>query len=257
MSFSESGRRSQIMKNLLKADQAGDDKAIPGLGSIARESLQERVYQELARSLMHGVFAAGQVLRMQALADTLQVSIMPVREALARLVSEQALEMMPNRSTRVPLITPDRLEDLARVRCLIEGELVRLATPKTDAVTLQSLRDMTAACEAAFQKPLDDEQVSVTSGLNYQFHFTVYGMAGSDVLLPIVRSLWMQSGPFVRASALVYGRNPSLTAVHHHWALIEALAAGDAEAAVEALHADITQSFNLLRSDIAEGEGDD
>ncbi|WP_319497897.1 hypothetical protein [uncultured Cohaesibacter sp.] len=51
--------------------------------------------------------------------------------------------------------------------------------------------------------------------------------------------------------------NPSLTAVHHHWALIEALAAGDAEAAVEALHADITQSFNLLRSDIAEGEGGD
>ncbi|WP_319568138.1 GntR family transcriptional regulator [Cohaesibacter marisflavi] len=245
------------MKNMLKADQTVDAKAIPGLGSVARESLQERVYQELAKSLMHGVFAAGQVLRMQALADTLQVSIMPVREALARLVSDQALEMMPNRSTRVPLITAERLEDLARVRCLIEGELVRLATPKTDKATIKSLRDMTAACEAAFEKPLDDEQVSVTSGLNYQFHFTIYGMAGSDVLLPIVRSLWMQSGPFVRASALVYGRKPSMTAVHHHWALIDALAEGDAGAAVKALHSDITQSFNLLRQDIVEGATDE
>lgn len=244
------------MKNVLQADQSLDDKAMPQLGAVARESLQERVYQELARSLMHGVFAAGQVLRMQALADRLQVSIMPVREALARLVSDQALEMMPNRSTRVPLITPERLEDLANVRCLIEGELVRLAAQKIEKATLQSLRDMTAACEAAFAKPLDDEQVSVTSGLNYQFHFTIYGVAGSDVLLPIVRSLWMQSGPIVRASALVYGRKPSMTAVHHHWALIEALAAGDAEASVTALHNDITQSFNLLRNESKEGATD-
>ncbi|WP_319532703.1 GntR family transcriptional regulator [uncultured Cohaesibacter sp.] len=245
------------MKNVLQADQAVEEKAIPGLGAVARESLQERVYQELARSLMHGVFTAGQVLRMQALADTLQVSIMPVREALARLVSDQALEMMPNRSTRVPLITPARLEDLASVRCLIEGELVRLATQKIEEATLESLREMTAACESAFEKPLDDEQLNITSGLNYQFHFTVYGAAGSDVLLPIVRSLWMQSGPFVRASALVYGRKPSMTAVHHHWALIDALAAGDADASVAALHNDITQSFNLLRDEIAEGALDE
>ena len=39
---------------------------------------------------------------------------MPVREALGRLVSEQALEALPNRSVRVPLITRERLDDLAR-----------------------------------------------------------------------------------------------------------------------------------------------
>ena len=223
--------------------------AIPGLSPVARESLQERVYQELVRSLMYGVFSAGQVLRMQALADTLDVSIMPIREALARLVSDQALEMMPNRSTRVPLITVERLEDLASVRCLVEGELVRLATARIDEATLEQLRAQTAACEKAFEKPLDDAQATYTSELNYQFHFTIYAMAGSEVLLPIVRSLWMQSGPYVRASALIYGRKPSHTAVHHHWALIEALAARDAEAAVSALHSDITQAFNLVRAE--------
>ncbi len=240
---------------MAEAGGQAEDRAVPGLGRVGRESLQERVHQELARSLMHGAFSAGQVLRMQALADTLDVSIMPVREALARLVSEGALETLPNRSARVPLITPERLEDLSRARCLVEGELVRLAVSRLDASALEELRNLTAECEAAFDR-LDAEQATATSVLNHRFHFAIYQAAGSAVLMPVVRSLWMQSGPYVRASAVIYGRNPSLTAVHHHWALIEALAAGDAAAAVAALHADITQSFNLIRGEIARETSD-
>ena len=48
------------------------------------------------------MFDAGEMLRIQDLAETLQTSTMPVREALGRLVSEQALEALPNRSVRVP-----------------------------------------------------------------------------------------------------------------------------------------------------------
>lgn len=226
---------------------------VPGLRPVGRASLQQRVYDELTTSLMHGAFAAGQVLRMQAVADTLGVSIMPVREALGRLVTERALEVMPNRSTRVPLITEARLDDLARARCLIEGELVRLAVPQMDADTLALLRRQTDACEAAFAR-LDEEHATETSVLNHEFHFTIYHAARSKVLLPIVRSLWMQSSPCVRASAIIYGRNPSLTAVHHHWALIDALEARDAGGAVAALHADITQSFDLIRADLKKAE---
>ncbi|MFV0383592.1 GntR family transcriptional regulator [Paracoccus sp. (in: a-proteobacteria)] len=224
---------------------------VPGLGRVGRSSLQQRVYEELATSLMHGAFAAGQVLRMQALANTLGVSVMPVREALARLVSERALEVMPNRSTRVPLITAPRLEDLARARRLIEGELVRRAIPNLGADIFALLRQQTHACEAAFARQ-GEAQPTETSVLNHEFHFTIYRAATSDVLLPIVRSLWMQSGPYVRSSAIIYGRNPSLTAMRHHWALIGALEAGDAVAAIAALHADITQSFDLIRAELNE-----
>lgn len=237
------------------SDTETDDMTVPGLGRVGRASLQQRVYEELTKSLIHGAFAAGQVLRMQAVADTLGVSIMPVREALGRLGTEGALEVMPNRSTRVPLITEARLDDLSRARCLIEGELVRLAAAQIAPETISLLRQQTQACEDAFVR-LAPEHATETSVLNHEFHFTIYRAAGSDVLLPIVRSLWMQSGPFVRASAIIYGRNPSLTAVHHHWALIAALEAGDAEAAVAALHADITQSFDLIRADMKKAQDD-
>ena len=68
---------------------------------------------------------------------------MPVREALGRLVSEQALESLPNRTVRVPVITREKLDDLARARCLIEGELTALALRNLDAQDFVKLRELT------------------------------------------------------------------------------------------------------------------
>lgn len=227
-----------------------DESPIAGLSRIGHRSLQQRVYDEMARSLMHGVFEAGQVLRMQALADTLGVSVMPVREALARLVSENALETLPSRSVRVPEITEARLDDLLAARCLIEGRLVRLAAGKISAKTVAELRRLTEACQEAFTRP-DAGTGDRTSALNHDFHFTVYRHTGSDVLLPVVRSLWLQSGPFVRRAASLYDRSfPNRGAVEHHYALIEAFERGDAPAAEAAVIADITQSFALIRADL-------
>ena len=221
------------------------------LGPVVRESLQERVYRELRRSLIHGVFDAGEILRIQELADTLQTSTMPVREALARLVSEQALEALPSRSVRVPIITRERLDDLARARTLIEGELVRLAMANLRESDFARLRDLTRDCEAAFgRNNLDNAQA--TSELNHAFHFAIYTAAGSAVLLPVVESLWLQSGPYVRVAARVYQENPEFSAVHHHWELIEAMEKGDGKAAVRALTDDITQSFDLIRGRLDE-----
>ena len=53
------------------------------LSPVGRETLNHRVYAELRRSLIHGAFDAGDMLRIQDLAATLQTSTMPVREALA------------------------------------------------------------------------------------------------------------------------------------------------------------------------------
>ncbi|WP_274627262.1 GntR family transcriptional regulator [Arvimicrobium flavum] len=217
------------------------------LSPVTRETLQERVYAELKRSLMHGMFDAGEMLRIQDIAARLQTSTMPVREALGRLVSEQALEALPSRSMRVPLIDRERLEDLARARCLIEGQLVSLALPRLSAKDFGQLRSLTHACEAAFES---DESVRAhrSSELNHAFHFYIYRAADSAVLIPIVESLWLQSGPYVRAAARIHDQSRDLSATHFHWALIEALERGDQAAALEALTEDITRSFNLIRA---------
>ena len=221
-------------------------RRLDSLAPVGRETMNERVYSELRRSLIHGVFEAGEVLRIAELAETMQTSTMPVREALARLVSERALEALPSRSVRVPLITPQRLDDLAHARRLVEGELVRLALPKIDTAELSELRALTRACEAAFASEAPDRAQS-TSELNHAFHFRIYRAARSAVLIPIVESLWLQSGPYVRAAARIHQEEGRALAVHHHWALVAALESRDADRAVAALEDDITHSFNLIR----------
>jgi DNA-binding GntR family transcriptional regulator len=225
------------------------------LAPVGRETVNARVFAELRRSLIHGVFEAGEVLRIVELAEALQTSTMPVREALARLVSEQALEALPSRSVRVPLITRGRLDDLARARCLVEGELTARAVPALEDADFAALRDLTVACEAAFAGAAADK-AQATSELNHAFHFRIYGAAGSAVLIPVVESLWLQSGPYVRAAARIHEEEGHRLAVHHHWSLIEALERRDRAAAVAAVTADITNSFDLIRGRLDAGRAD-
>jgi DNA-binding GntR family transcriptional regulator len=147
---------------------------------------------------------------------------------------------------RVPLITRERLEDLLRARCLIEGEMTALAVPNLGARDFGRLRELTVACDAAFRGD-DPDKAHRTSELNHDFHFHIYRAAGSAVLIPIVESLWLQSGPYVRAAAQIHDEQRDTPATHYHWALIKALERADANGAVKALTDDINRSFNLIR----------
>jgi DNA-binding GntR family transcriptional regulator len=216
------------------------------LSPVPRETLHDRVYAELRRSLIHGMFATGETLRIQELAEKLRTSTMPVREALARLVSEQALEALPNRSVRVPVISRERLEDLARARMLIEGQIVALALPNLRAADFVHLRQLAAQCEAAFRSQ-NGNRARITSELNHAFHYYIYRAARSAVLIPIIESLWLQSGPYVQAAAALHEEQRDLPGAYHHWALIEAMECGDEQGAIKALRDDISRSFNLVR----------
>lgn len=228
---------------------SGDEPAIVdvrrSIAPVQRETLQEQVYTELRRSLIHGVFATGEILRIQDLAEKLQTSTMPVREALGRLVSEQALEALPNRSVRVPLMTRERLTDIARARCVVEGQVTLLAMPHLTAVDFARLRQLTADCEAAFGSP-DPGNVRIATELNHAFHYTIYRAAGSAVLMPLIESLWLQSGPYVQSAAVLHEEKRDPAGTHHHWELIEALERKDRDGALAALTNDITRAFNLI-----------
>jgi DNA-binding GntR family transcriptional regulator len=228
----------------------GEDGAVPvpksGITPVLRETLHDRVYAELRRSLIHGVFVSGQSLRIQDLAEKLQTSTMPVREALARLVSEQALEALPNRSVRVPVITREKLEDLARARVLIEGQVTALAMSRLRAEDLRRLRELTLECEATF-KVRSEDNIRRATELNHAFHDYIYRASGSQVLIPMIESLWLQSGPYVHAAAFLHDEIRDPAGTHHHWELIEALEGDDRDGAIAALTRDITRAFDLLR----------
>lgn len=223
------------------------------LTPITRETVNDKVYAELRRSLIHGVFATGDVLRIVDLAEKFQTSTMPVRDALSRLVSEQALEALPNRSVRVPVITGARLEDLARARCMIEGQVVLLAMPNLTPDDFTALRSLTVACERSVAER-SPSSLREAIELNYAFHNHIYRAARSQVLIPVIESLWLQSGPYVQKAVFLHDEQQDPAGTHHHWELIKALEQRDGPAAQAALTADITRSFNLIRAQLVREE---
>jgi DNA-binding GntR family transcriptional regulator len=202
------------------------------------------VYSVLRDRLMRGGFEPGQKLKIAELATALGTSAMPVREALNRLAAERAIESMPNRSVRVPSLSRQSLRDLMEARFAIEGLAVSRAATNMDEGTLARLHQLIAA-----QSETDDEHVSEASAeQNRLFHFTIYRRSGSAVLLPIIESLWLQFGPYLRvASERFDGREGRGT--NFHVEMVESLGRGDASAARKALESDIGRSFELVMTD--------
>jgi len=220
------------------------DRSQLGLARIDRETVQDRVYSVLRDRLMRGGFEPGQKLKIAELATALGTSAMPVREALNRLAAERAIESMPNRSVRVPSLSKESLRDLMEARFAIEGLAVARAAQNMDEETLATLRQFIEA-----QSETDAEHVSEGSAQqNRAFHFAIYRRSGSAVLLPIIESLWLQFGPYLRvASERFDGREGRGT--NFHVEMVAALARGDAAAARKALESDIGRAFDLVMTD--------
>jgi DNA-binding GntR family transcriptional regulator len=217
-----------------------------GLLRIERETVQERVYAVLRNRLMCGGFEPGQKLKIAALAQALGTSAMPVREALNRLAAERAIESMPNRSVRVPALSRESLRDLMEARFAVEGLAVARVASNMTVETLASLRQLIVA-----QTETDAEHVSEGSAeQNRAFHFTIYRQSGSTVLLPIIESLWLQFGPYLRvASERFDGRDGR--GMNFHVEIVEALSRGDGKSARAALESDIGRAFDLVMNDLA------
>jgi len=215
-----------------------------GLARIARETVQERVYASLRDRLMRGGFEPGQKLKIAELAEAFGTSAMPVREALNRLAVERALETLPSRTVRVPALSKDALQDLKETRLAIEGLAIERAAAKMTPESLGTLRHLIEV-----QSETDSRHVSEASAeQNRAFHFAIYRQSGSTVLLPIIESLWLQFGPYLRDASRRFDGGGG-RGTHFHVAMVAALAAGDSAAARAALEADIGRAFDLVMGD--------
>lgn len=220
--------------------QAGDAQAP---SAAVRHSLRDRVEASVREALLTGRFVPGRAVTLRGLAEELKVSPMPVREAVRALSAGHALEIRANGRIQVPTMTPSRLAELVRARVLLEPELAEAAAAHLGPREAAAL----AAIDDRIDASLDGGDAETYMRLNHSFHFTIYRAAGSEVLLPLVESLWLQFAPFMRT---VYGRVGTSALIDHHKEAIEAVRARDAAALRKAVAADIRCGMDLLGIDL-------
>lgn len=205
--------------------------------------LHEFAYRHLSELLMTGCFRPGEALTLRSAADALGTSIMPVREAVRRLVSEGALEMPTSRSIRVPFPSVVGFEDLCAARMLVEGEAAALAAERRSGQSL----DKILVLNEEYRGRLASGDMHETLRSNRSLHFAVYGASGSLTLLRLIETLWLRGGPFLSLLVAASDSSGVTASVDNtqHDLLIEALKSRDSGAARAAISRDIRHTAEI------------
>ena len=211
----------------------------PPVSPVSRATIQDHVYGRLRDLILNGVIEPGRTVTVQSLSEAFGCSAMPVREAMHRLVAEKALTVVAGRSVGIPSLTLDRLEDLRRVRAEVEGMAGAWAAASLPEAALAHLDGLIAEMDGA---KADRDRARYVPA-NRDFHFTIYRAAGSDTLLAIIESLWLQIGPYFN---ILNTTDNWGSANLEHKAMRGALARRDGQAVRDALVADIDGAAEAL-----------
>jgi DNA-binding GntR family transcriptional regulator len=206
-------------------------------------SLHDAIYASLRQSLVMGDFVPGQRFSMRALAERFDTSLIPVRDALKRLVAERGLMMLPNRTVCVPLMTRQAFQELLQVRLSLESKLARRSAELISRARIARLAQINDEMQEAVG--LDDVKRYLAA--NHRFHFGLYRAADSAVIMPIVESLWMQVGPFLNA---VFTREGTAGAEANHLEVLKALRRGDPVAVGNAIRQDLADAADVILANV-------
>ncbi|PKP84829.1 MAG: GntR family transcriptional regulator [Alphaproteobacteria bacterium HGW-Alphaproteobacteria-2] len=199
----------------------------------------DRVYRALRTQIMHGEIAPGQALTLRGIAQRFAVSMTPVREALRRLVAEGALSLSSSGRVATPELGQERLEELAAIRALLEPELASRALPRAHLALIERL----AAINSANAEALTKGDATGYVRTNLEFHRTLYLRAQAPAMLAMVETVWLQTGPTMRA---LYARTRRAEAPPYHRMILAALKAGDEPALRLALRTDVMHGLKHL-----------
>ena len=213
------------------------DANLNGSGDIP---MHEQVYQEIRRNLIAGQFQPGEAVTLRGLASQLGTSAMPVREALRRLVAERALDLGPNRTAGVPIVTSAKYAEICEVRIALEG----LAAEKAARLIADSEIGRIGGLCAEVSAAADRHDAPTYFAKNQEMHFSVYRAARSPLLLDMIEGIWLRVGPTL--NYLFHDIRFAGRAAATNMPIVDALRLRKGSAAREAVAHDISHAMVWL-----------
>ncbi|MFB6567600.1 GntR family transcriptional regulator [Streptomyces noursei] len=217
---------------------------------LGRASTAERVADILRDRITEGYFSPGARLSEESIGGALGVSRNTLRESFRLLTHERLLEHRLNRGVFVRMVTVEDLDDIFRVRMLVECAAVRgLGQGPYDPATVASVAAIEAAVRAG-EEAAADRVWDELSTANLRFHQAVVAVAGSPRTDELMRGVLaelrlvfhvMDDPQRFHSPYLVRNRQ-----------IAEALVAGDAVAAERLLRAYLEDSRGQLSAAYAQ-----
>ncbi|OBK23247.1 GntR family transcriptional regulator [Mycobacterium asiaticum] len=204
---------------------------------------KDRALDYVKTQVLTGAFPGGELISEGEVATALGMSRTPVREAFLQLEAAGLLRLYPKRGALVVPVSPDEVRAVLEARLVMEefaaGAVIRrgpdVCAEVFDRLSVEVQRQHEAADAAQLAEFLDSDRA---------FHNITLEAAGNTILAGFYSSLRDRQMRMIGESAR--NRQRLNTIIGEHLRIAEALRAGDASAAREAVRAHLTSTTRAL-----------
>ncbi len=197
------------------ADQVG-----PRVGAT-----QEWIFHVLREGIISAKLPGGMQLKQDEISAALNVSHIPVREALRRLEAQGLVRIHPNRGAAVTELTRSELLDMMEVRATLSVMLLRNSAPLLTKADFDAMEEVVKQ-----QRETANEDLVRSEELNYRFHEILTSHAANSMANFLLELVHANIDRYLRAS--FYGTPQTReVSINEHELIIMTCREGDFEAA--------------------------
>ncbi len=197
---------------------------------LAYKTRTEFVVDAIREKILKGEVKAGQPLRQAALAQELDVSRIPVREALLQLEAEGLVKFQAHKGAIVTELDADDVDELFELRAMLEADLLERSIVNMSAEDFDHAEELLAQLDEALTH---EDSANLWADLNTSFHTYLYQGANRPQTLEVVNILNKNSDRYIRMHLLLAGGIKKAGGEHKQ--LIDYCRAGDVKNASQLL----------------------
>lgn len=214
---------------------------------IPKQRVGDIVYQMLRQGILDQTFRPGDRLELDELAQKLDVSVTPVKDAVNRLATEGLVEIRARSGTFVSRISVEDLAETLEIRCALETHAATKAAVRATDADIARLRDL---CDQMSKSIQNNQERVQHEEWNKRFHQTIVELSGNRRLIDLYSSLHahITMARVHYASEAWRGRLPQESVEHRR--ILDALRRRDGVAAAQALRDHIQSAAASLVRDI-------
>ena len=208
---------------------------------VVHNSLHDEVATRLRERIFSGELAPGSFLDEVRLAEEMEISRTPLREALKVLTAEGLVRHEPRRGSFVNEVTEQDLDEIFPVIALLEGRCAHEAALNATDADLQALE----ALHDKLSRHAKARRINDYYAANFAIHEAIIALAGNRWLAQVITDL----RKIVKLARLQQLHAPGRLdqSLSEHLAVFAALKARDAEGAEAAMRTHLTRQREALR----------
>lgn len=185
------------------------------------QSKSQRAYHWIKERIANQEYTPGYRLVLGTIAGDLDMSVVPVREAIRQLEAEGLVTFERNVGARVSMVDDSQYRYSMQALSILEGTATALAARRLTADDIRAARRI----NELMIETLQHFDPRAFTALNHDFHSTLYSKCANPRMLELVNAEWARLG-HLRDSTFSFVPGRAQESVHEHENILQLIESG-------------------------------